>query len=253
MERDESLKKRFIELANKSYNQGIYTFTEFVGLNELNILKECELDIRHAGITEYGGTSDCERVMIRFGKEDEFGYVEDFPIVCICVKPLIQKFADHLTHRDFLGALMNLGIVREKLGDIVIHENEGYIFCVDKIAPYIMENLTRVKHTSVSLSIEDNCEKISKLYKDDYKSQVIVVSSKRLDAIIAKTYKMSRNISMNLFTSGKVYVNGRLCVNGSQLIKEGDVVSVRGKGRIKFLGEECENKKGKTRLTVWTL
>ena len=67
-----------------------------------------------------------------------------------------------------------------------------------------MENLTRVKHTSVSLSIEDNCEKISKLYKDDYKSQVIVVSSKRLDAIIAKTYKMSRNISMNLLMTLKL-------------------------------------------------
>ena len=129
MKQDEGLKKRFIELANKSYNQGIYTFTEFLGLNEQSIFSEIEKEIRHVGISKYGGTNDAERIMIRFGNEEEFGYIVDYPVVCLCIKPLMQKFADELNHRDFLGALMNLGIAREKLGDIIIHENEGYIFC----------------------------------------------------------------------------------------------------------------------------
>lgn len=253
VEKNDGLKKRYMELANKSYNQGIYTFTEFLGLNELSIIKEIEPDIRYVGTTIYGGTSDCERVMVRFGSEEELGYVVDFPIVCLVIKPLMQKFADNLTHRDFLGALMNLGIVRDKLGDIVIHENEGYVFCVESIADYIIDNLTRIKHTSVSVAIEDNMDKIASLYTDDYKSQIIIVDSKRIDAIIAKTYKISRNISVNLFAAGKVYVNGKLCTSNSKLIKEGDIISVRGKGRIKYMGNESVNKKGRLRLEIWTI
>ena len=165
----------------------------------------------------------------------------------------MQKFAEDLTHRDFLGALMNLGIKREKLGDIIIHENEGYLFCLEQIADYIVDNLTRVKHTSVTVEIENNSEKISHLYKDDYKSQIILVDSKRLDAIIAKTYKISRTSSLNLFVAGKVYVNGRQCTSNSQLIKNGDIISVRGKGRIKYMGNEGVSKKGRTRLEIWVI
>lgn len=253
MEKDQGLKNRFLELANKSYNQGIFTFTEFLGLAEQDVFSQIESEVRFVGYKMFGGTDDGERIMIRFGNEADLGYCVDFPIKCLVIKPLIQKFADNLSHRDFLGALMNLGIKREKLGDIIIHENEGYLFCLENIADYIVENLIRVKHTSVCVSIEDNTEKIANLYKDDYKSQVILVDSKRLDAIIAKVYKISRSNSVNLFIAGKVFVNGKQCTSNSQLIKDGDIISVRGRGRIKFKGDESISKKGRIRLEVFVL
>lgn len=253
MEKDDGIKKRFIELANKSYNQGIYTFTEFLGLNEQSIFNEIEHEIGYIGYEKYGGTNDCERVIMKFGTKKELGYEQRYPIICIVIRPLMQKFADKLTHRDMLGALMNLGITREKLGDIIIHENEGYVFCHEQISDYIIENLTRVKHTSVSVEIEDNQSKIEELYKDEYKKEVIIVDSKRLDAIVAKIYKISRNISLNLFIAGKVYVNGKQCTSNSQLIKEGDIISVRGKGRIKYVGQESVTQKGRIRMEVWVL
>lgn len=253
MEKDQGLKNRFKELALKSYNQGIFTFTEFLGLAEQDVFSQVESELRYVGYELYGGTDDGERVIVRFGNEEEFGYSVDYPIKCLVIRPLMQKFADDLTHRDFLGALMNLGIKREKLGDIIIHENEGYLFCLEQIADYIVDNLTRVKHTSVTVDIEENSEKISHLYKDDYKSQIILVDSKRLDAIIAKTYKISRTASLNLFVAGKVYVNGKQCTSNSQLIKSGDIISVRGKGRIKYMGNEGVSKKGRTRLEIWVI
>ena len=97
MEKDKGLKKRFLELANKSYNQCIYTFTEFLGLNEQSLFCEIEKEINYVGIEKFGGINDCERIMIRFGKEEELGYLERFPIKCMVVKPLIQKFADRFT------------------------------------------------------------------------------------------------------------------------------------------------------------
>lgn len=253
MEKDQGLKNRFKELALKSYNQGIFTFTEFLGLAEQDVFNQIESELRYVGYKIFGGTDDGERVIVRFGNEEELGYSVDYPIKCLVIRPLMQKFAEDLTHRDFLGALMNLGIKREKLGDIIIHENEGYLFCLEQIADYIVDNLTRVKHTSVTVEIENNSEKISHLYKDDYKSQIILVDSKRLDAIIAKTYKISRTSSLNLFVAGKVYVNGRQCTSNSQLIKNGDIISVRGKGRIKYMGNEGVSKKGRTRLEIWVI
>ena len=253
MEKDQGLKNRFKELALKSYNQGIFTFTEFLGLAEQDVFNQIESELRYVGYKIFGGTDDGERVIVRFGNEEELGYSVDYPIKCLVIRPLMQKFAEDLTHRDFLGALMNLGIKREKLGDIIIHENEGYFFCLEQIADYIVDNLTRVKHTSVTVEIENNSEKISHLYKDDYKSQIILVDSKRLDAIIAKTYKISRTSSLNLFVAGKVYVNGRQCTSNSQLIKNGDIISVRGKGRIKYMGNEGVSKKGRTRLEIWVI
>ena len=253
MEKDQGLKNRFKELALKSYNQGIFTFTEFLGLAEQDVFNQIESELRYVGYKIFGGTDDGERVIVRFGNEEELGYSVDYPIKCLVIIPLMQKFAEDLTHRDFLGALMNLGIKREKLGDIIIHENEGYLFCLEQIADYIVDNLTRVKHTSVTVEIENNSEKISHLYKDDYKSQIILVDSKRLDAIIAKTYKISRTSSLNLFVAGKVYVNGRQCTSNSQLIKNGDIISVRGKGRIKYMGNEGVSKKGRTRLEIWVI
>lgn len=253
MQKDEGSKKRFMELADKSYNQGIYTFTEFLGLNEQSLFSEIEKEISYVGYEKYGGTLDSERVMVRFGSKQELGYEVDYPIKCLNVTPLNKKFADNLTHRDFLGALMNLGITREKLGDIIIYDNEAYIFCQEQIEQYVIDNLTRVRHTSVNVLPIDDKEKIKSLYRDEYKSYIITVDSKRVDAIVAKTYKISRNISVNLFAAGKIYINGKQCTNNSQIIKSDDVISVRGRGRIKYLGNESISKKGRIRLEVWVI
>ena len=70
-----------------------------------------------------------ERVVAGFGEDLND---EKFPIVCVCAKPLIQKFADELTHRDFLGALMNLGIKRELVGDIIVDDSKYCPKCMEK-------------------------------------------------------------------------------------------------------------------------
>lgn len=75
-----------------------------------------------------GGVDGCERQILRFGDEESLGYDAGFPICCIEIKPLIEKFADALTHRDYLGALMHLGIERSTLGDIMIRDKTAYLF-----------------------------------------------------------------------------------------------------------------------------
>lgn len=141
MDEGELIKKRFKELISRSLNQGYFIFTDFLGLNEQSLFFEAVRESVHVKYTAFGGAEGVERVMMRFGDEEELGYSELFPITTIKIAPKSQKFADKLTHRDFLGSLMNLGIERSTLGDIIIKDNVGYLFAKNEIAFFYATNL----------------------------------------------------------------------------------------------------------------
>ncbi len=235
-------KNRLHDLADKSFQQGIFTFTDFLGLSEQDIFWREEEKLRYAGIHLWGGCENADRVMVRFGSADELGYEMPFPIVCIHIQPLARKFADELSHRDFLGALMNLGIERSILGDIKVGEKQAYLFCMDSMAEFICENLTQVKHTHVKCAITEEYH----IVPEEAPMQVIIqVQSLRVDAVLAKVYNMSREKSLELFRTGKVYVDGRLCENNSRQLKAGETVNARGYGKFSLTGEPRETRKGK--------
>ncbi len=247
MGEEELLKKRFIELANRSYSAGIYLFTDFLGLSEQALFNEARAVFGNIPYTAFGGLDACERVMIRFGDEDSFGYTEDFPIACIKAEPAMQKFADRLTHRDFLGALLNLGIERSTLGDIAILDNVGYIFAKEDIAPFIINELHKVKHTDMRLSLVKELPE-GALYKTERRR--IQANGERVDAVIAKVFSISRDESLSLFSKRLVFINGKLCENNSYIPKRGEIISVRGHGKMIYRGYESTSKKGKLNIEV---
>ncbi len=243
----QQLKKRFMELGEKSYQQNIYTFTGFLGMSEQEVFFRTAQAMKHVPFTMWGGSENCERQMVRFGSKEELGYEEEFPIVCMEISPLLEKFADNLNHRDFLGALMNLGIERNTLGDILIKQKTGYLFCTERIAPYITENLDKIKHTNVKCRI---LEEVPEVLAGVAAEEEHLASSERIDGMISKLYNISRNQSLELFRCKKVFVNGRLNENNSSNLKSGDVVSVRGYGKFTYDGIVQETRKGKLRVRV---
>lgn len=238
----EQLKKRLAELAEKSYRNNQYVFTNFLNMAEMNAFYEMRKELSYVPFTAFGGTDNCERLMLRFGSEELFGYEEPFPICCIQAEPLIEKFADHFSHRDFLGAIMNLGIEREVVGDIAIKGKKAYIFCTEKMAAYIAENLVQVKHTSMNCTILESAPDILKLTLE---KKEITAASERIDAILGKLCNLSRSQSILAFREKKVFVNGRQCENNSYQLKAGDVVTCRGFGKFVYEGVKHETKKGK--------
>lgn len=238
----QQLKNRFRELAQKSYSRNLFTFTGFLGLSEQDLFWQEEPQLRFAGYRLWGGSEGCDRQMLRFGSVEELGYEEPFGITCIHIFPLAEKFADAFSHRDFLGALMNLGIERSTLGDIRVGDREAYLFCQDNVAEFICENLEQVKHTRVRCQV---VTQMKELPEEETKPLEIQVSSERIDAVIAKVYNKSRNEVLNLFGSGKVYVNGRLCENNSRMLKAEETVNVRGFGKFVYQGVQYETRKGK--------
>lgn len=145
----QQLKKRFLELAEKSYRQSIFTFTGFLSMAEQEALFEAMNTQKGYSFSLWGGSEGCERQMARFGSPEELGYEEPYPIETLKVSPLLEKFADNFTHRDFLGAVMNLGIDRSTVGDIFLEGRHAWVYCTQRIAPWLCENLTKVKHTNV--------------------------------------------------------------------------------------------------------
>ena len=241
------LQKRFSELANRAFTQNMFTFTDFLSLPELDLFYKNEPQLKFAGVTVFGGADGVDRKVIRFGNPEELGYEEPFPIRCIAIEPLLEKFGENLTHRDYLGALMNLGIERENLGDIFIKGKTGYVFCLERIADFIMENLSQVRHTHVKLRIlEDEEEFIQK----EIEELAVTAASERIDGVIAKVYNLSRSQSIEHFRAKKIYVNSRLCENNSYQLKQGDVVSVRGYGKFVYNGVGYQTKKGKLSVKV---
>lgn len=246
-EEDLLVAKRIQEAAERAYQTNSYGFTGFLGLAEQSVFHELEKQLSYVGYSLWGGMELAERQMLRFGSGEQLDYEEPFPIVCIRVEPYIQKFADALSHRDFLGSLMNLGIERDTMGDIVVEENIGYVFCTQTMAPYITEHLDKVKHTHVKCTITE--EPPTQIQKE-LLEKTIQVASERIDGILAKVYGLSRGESLELFRQKLVYVNGRLCENNSYSVKPQDVLVTRGYGKCIYQGGGGLSKKGKLNATV---
>ena len=245
MQSDEKLtKNRFEELSQRSAARGCYTYSEFLTSAEQDTLCHMRLSIPY---TLSGGYPSAERKLAVFGSLELCGYEEETPICSLAITPTAPKFADALTHRDFLGSLMGMGIRREVLGDIIISENCGCLFCLDSIADYITQSLTQVKHTAVAVSQVD-VPPLSALQLPDLIS--LVAASERLDAVIASVYKLSRAESQKLFMQGKVFVGGRQEERVSFTLDPGAIVSVRGFGRFIYEGVEKETRGGRLRVNV---
>lgn len=243
------LEKRLEDLAEKTYRQNVYAFTGFLSMADMSVFYEVKSRFNHVGYSVFGEEFGCERQIIRFGTEQFLGYTEPFPIALLMLSPLIQKFADKLGHRDFLGAIMNLGIERSTIGDIFIKDNVGYVFCLNSIAEYLIQNLDKIKHTNIKIQ-RISMEEAEKFTKPELVTSSVTAASERIDGIVSKLYNLSRTQSIELFREGRVFVNGRLCENNSCFLKKDDVITVRGFGKFIYQGVQRETKKGKLSIEV---
>lgn len=234
-------KKRLLDLAKMAINKGICTYADFLNLNEINIFHSIKQELTNVNYELFGGYLEAERKVLCFYGDNS---VEAFSgyIACIRITPMNKKFSDDLNHRDFLGSLMNLGIERSLIGDILVKENEGYVFVKAAMSSFIMENLTKIKHTTIRCErVEEDAPQI----KPEFETIRGTIASPRLDAIIALAFKASRTSILSLISGGKVYVDGKLIESNSYTLKEDETVSVRGHGKFIYKGLENQTKKGR--------
>lgn len=246
---EQLLRKRLLDLANTSYQRGINLFSDFLNLNEQSLISGLKNELLRIKYFANGGFSDAERKILCFCGNEQITKEEEiaFPIACIRVEPINQKFSDSLNHRDFLGAVLNLGLDRGKIGDIIIEDNKGTIFTHTTISPFITEQLTKVKHTMVSCTI---IEQKDFHFQPKFTEILGTVSSVRLDSILSVAFKSSRSSLTGLIEGGKVFVGGKQILSNSYTLKENDIVSVRGMGKFVFAGTSYQTKKGRYSVKV---
>ena len=216
-------------------------FFSFLSEAEQAIAKQYLKSIGFDSFGCFGGYEDSERKVLCLD------YYEDDPEYPVSALEFKFRPADKLTHRDFLGALMSLGIERETVGDILVEDGRCVVFVKSEIADYIKTQITKIGRAGVKVSDAD----IDSLPKGrGVEEKFAVVSSLRLDNIVAAVSGLSREKSKNLILSGNVTLNFFECTNISKPVCEGDTVTVRGKGKYVINGVMGETKKHRIRISI---
>ena len=233
------------DLSLRSQTRDVFSFTDFLTPEEQSRLLNARR--RLCAFTVFGGAEGTERVMARFGDPQRLGYEEPFPIVCIRIAPKNPRFADALTHRDVLGALMNLGLERAQLGDIIVRDNEIYVFCTERVSGVLTDEVRKIRHTDVTAAVCDTPPQ-----GELFRTQIIKlnVSSLRIDCVCCAAANLSRNRIGERMREKKVFLNGAVCEKPDALLSPGDIVSLRGFGKFKIKETVGQTKKGRSVLAI---
>ena len=191
----------------------------------------------------FGGFDDAERKKAKIISNEY--YDVDYDIVCLKAK-FNNKF-NKVEHRNILGAVHNLGINFNRFGDIIVLENEVYIFVDDEIADYIAMEFTKAGRVNLDFQRVDLTEvKIEKKYEDFE----IVSSSFRIDSIVAKITNKSRSKVKEFLEQDFIKLNHVILRNGEKTCTSEDIISIRKYGRY-VVKSYTQNKKSlKYRITI---
>lgn len=231
--------KKIDDLYKRSINKNIITYTGFLTPAERQIIIKNFLNVK---IFFSGGVESSERTRAFFLPE----YADEVNVEEYIVAFRASFSFKELSHRDFLGALLSLGIDRKCIGDIFVLEKEAYFFVSSDIAKYIKVNLDKVG--SVGIKIEEVNFTDVKVLEPSFREIDFTVSSLRLDSVVAGAIKTSREKTSLFIKNGNVLLNYLVCENVSKLINEGDIFSVKGYG--KFILKEVGNVSRKGKIFV---
>ena len=197
----------------------------------------------------YGGYPEAERALLFFLPDymeaDEAFSSEADEVICL-LKCRTAKSAKTLSHRDYLGALLSLGLEREVVGDILVRENGADIMILKTISDYLLVNFTKAGNVSLQCEIQP----ISELVLPEVKTQMIreSVASVRLDNIVSAVFGFSRSEAVLQIQKGMVFINDAETLKVDARLNIGDKIVVRGKGKAYF--KEIGGTTRKGRLSV---
>jgi len=222
------------------------THSDFLDPYQRNIVNKALDTVYITDYRFYGGFDGAERAIAVFCPNDmqKNNYWELNNLIRFIKVEL--KTRDNYSHRDYLGALMGLGIKREKVGDILVKEDFCILTVMEEISDYVLYNLTKVGNAKASVrTIEAN-------ELDEVESKVVeinrTVASLRLDSVAGAGFSVSRGKIADLIRAEKVSLNWEITPVLTKQVKEGDTISIRGKGRVVL--EKIGNNTKKDRIHV---
>lgn len=231
---------------NAAMNRSIPGFTCFLTPRELEMARF--LFGQPEGLYAFGGYEEAERKMLCYLPDylDASWLMEEDSLV-VCLRATFFE-GDSPSHRDFLGALMGVGIGRETVGDICVSKGQCDFFVTQEIAPYLLQNFisagrTKFRLAAVSLADAQIPEPEVRIIRD-------TLASLRLDSVVATGFRIGRSLAAGYIAAGKVAVDGLPCEKPDKAVSEGCKISLRGSGKIKLVSVNGQTKKGRTSVEI---
>lgn len=233
---DISIEDRVSDAINLSQLRSI---PRYVGFLTAAQCAECSPILRTQKHSFFGGYEGAERTMLGvFPDWCDFDSTA-FPITAITFS---YKSCYKLTHRDFLGTVMSLGITRQSVGDILIENGRAVMFITEELAGYVLSQISKVGGVGVSLSEGYTLPLPNSSSVTECSG---TVASLRADCVIAALIGKSRGIALELIEKGMVSINSVGTLKPTQVVKANDIVSVRGSGKYKITESGTLSKKGR--------
>lgn len=237
-------KIQFCKTKNKIVN------TDFLQISEIGIAKKVLLE---EGISHYfffGGRENADRSILiiypeKLTEEMARQNISNILEVIRIVLPNELQYE----HRDYLSGMMKLGIRREKFGDILVKDTGADVVVLKEVASYLkdgMVELTRFRKSKIEIVDITEFENI----KAEFEEIKIIVSSVRLDNFVSELARCSRSHAELIIEQQRVFVNSELQYKSSKKINDGDIITIRGKGKFIYSGIERETKSGKFLINV---
>lgn len=234
------LLRRAEDLYRRSEKNGILTATHFLTPAERLQLERWAKTQPGCRIFFSGGHPDCERTVAFF--LPDYMEAEWLPLdEHIRVFELSAPFGSP-GHRDYLGALLGMGISREHLGDIWVRDNTAIVFCLPGVERHLL-SIDKVGH----FTVRARSLLLPEVPKPDrrVKAKSFSVQSLRLDAVAAGLFDLSRTEAARQVEAGNITLNYELCDRCDAPVRPGDTLSLRGKGKGRITGLGGTSRKGR--------
>ncbi len=237
---------RVIDRAEQAIKTWEVVLTDFLSPPELAELQRVFSRLTEVQIVAWGGYEQAERQRVAIARSEMPLEREQVELVALEIAG--NFLFDTATHRDFLGAMLGAGIVREKTGDvIVLGERGAQAIASPEIAEFLEMSLQQVRSVPVKTQRIDLSE--LRIREPKKKESTTVEASLRLDAIASAGFGMSRSKMSDLIDGGDVRVNWKDVTQTSYQVKSGDLIAIRGKGRLE-VGEIMVTKKERYRVQL---
>lgn len=244
--RDEEIRSninRFYDILISAKKNKEINITNFLNPKEIEyakalLNKEVDIDYMISNVP-----INCEKSIIILWDNNIYdkSFIDQFDYLGL----LQIKANSDLSHRDILGAVLNLGVAREKVGDIFFYNQDIYLVASLAIAKFLNLNLTKIKRENISTKlINENIEKD----RQEFEVKTDIIQSTRLDLLVAKMAAVSRSDAKKLISSAKIKLNYETNTDPSSKIEENSLVSIRGYGRFIYSKNLGTTKKDKLRV-----
>ena len=238
-----ALEKRFAELSARAERRGVYTFTPFLDLAQQSVLRAMERQLALPPLW-FGGYDGAERQRLFFLPD----WAETPDADAAAAVAATWYGGEHLTHRDFLGSLMGLGLTRGTIGDILVTEDRCQVLTLPKTAEFLLsawESAGRVRLKTAPLPLEELeiPEQACRELRD-------TVSSLRLDNVLAAGFSVSRGRAAEAVEKGAVQVNWTVCQKPDKPVAAGDTITCRGMGKCVLDSVGGPTKKGRLPVVI---